>query len=63
MKLKFALLFVLLMSKAGFSQEKPKFSSQSVKEDLDYLYQSLQSTHYNLFAFQSQRNMIVCIIK
>lgn len=47
-------LIVLFLSKTGFAQDKSKFSSQLVKEDFDYLYQSIQLTHYNLFAFQTK---------
>jgi C-terminal processing protease CtpA/Prc len=56
MKFRLLLLIVLFLSKNGFAQNKPQLFSQSVKEDLDYLYKSLQSTHYNLFAFQSKES-------
>lgn len=56
MKFRLLLLIVLFLSKNGFAQNKPKLFSQSVKEDLDYLYKSLQSTHYNLFAVQSKES-------
>ena len=56
MKFRLLLLIVLFLSKNGLAQNKPQLFSQSVKEDLDYLYKSLQSTHYNLFAFQSKKS-------
>lgn len=44
-----------LISNLIFGQNSStKLSNQAVKEDFDYLYQSLQATHYNLFAFQSR---------
>lgn len=55
MKFKLGLLIALFLCNIGIAQTTTKFSSQTVKEDLDYLYQSLQSTHYNLFAFQKQK--------
>ncbi len=55
MKFKFGLLFFVFIGKIGFAQDKPEFSSHSVKEDFDYLYQSIQLTHYNLFAFQAKK--------
>lgn len=54
MKFKFVLVSVSFLSNAGLAQDKLKFSSQSVKEDFDYLYQSVQSAHYNLFAFKTK---------
>lgn len=55
MKFKLGLLIALFLCNIGIAQTTIKFSSQTVKEDLDYLYQSLQSTHYNLFAFQNRK--------
>lgn len=55
MKSFFILITVLLQIKISFAQnESPKLSNQIVKDDFDYLYKSLQATHYNLFAFQSK---------
>lgn len=55
MKYKFLLVIVSLLSNFSFGQNSPtKLSNQAVKEDFDYLYQSLQATHYNLFTFQSR---------
>lgn len=55
MKCNFLLFIVSLVSSFSFGQNSStKFSNQAVKEDFDYLYQSLQATHYNLFAFQSR---------
>lgn len=55
MKSRFVVLLLSLLSHTGFAQEVSKLSGQSVKDDLDYLYQSIQSTHYNLFAFRNQK--------
>ncbi|MCH7408154.1 S41 family peptidase [Belliella sp. DSM 111904] len=55
MRFQFILLIILLLSKVSFAQNtSPKLSNQVIKEDFDYLYQSLKDTHYNLFAFQSK---------
>ncbi|MNJ90821.1 carboxy-terminal protease [compost metagenome] len=55
MNFQFLLFIALLLSKISFAQNTlPKLSNESVKDDFDYLYQSLQATHYNLFAFQSK---------
>ncbi len=32
-----------------------KYSNQTVKSDFDYLYESLQNTHYNLFTFRPKQ--------
>ena len=55
MKLKFLLLVILFACNAGMAQNQPsKFSNQTVQKDFDFLYQSLQDTHYNLYAFTSK---------
>lgn len=56
MKYKFLLVVIVsLLSNVSFAQNAPtKLSNQVVRDDFDYLYQSLQATHYNLFAFQSK---------
>lgn len=55
MKFKFGLLIILFTCKIVFAQNQPsKLSNQAVKDDFDYLYQSLQEAHYNLFAFKSK---------
>lgn len=33
-----------------FAQSQTKFSSQAVKEDLEFLYKTLEATHYDLYA-------------
>lgn len=56
MKFQFTLLIMLFTCKISFAQNtSTKLSNQAVKEDFDYLYQSLQETHYNLFAFRSKK--------
>jgi hypothetical protein len=55
MKYNFGLIIVIFLSNIGIAQTASKFSSQSIKEDFDYLYESLQSTHYSLFVFQSKK--------
>lgn len=55
MKFLFALLIILLTCEISLGQNtSSKLSNQAVKDDFDYLYQSLQETHYNLFAFKSK---------
>lgn len=55
MKFQFILLIILFLSKVSYAQNTSlKLSNQAVKYDLDYLYQSLQATHYNLFAHKSK---------
>lgn len=55
MKIRFVSILFLLFSKILFAQHTlPRLSNQVVKEDFEYLYQSLQATHYNLFAFQTK---------
>ena len=57
MKFKFGLLIILLLFtyKIVLAQNHPsKLSNQVVKDDFDYLYQSLQQAHYDLFAFRSK---------
>lgn len=57
MKFSFALLFILFACNSISAQNQPsKLSSQVVNNDLDYLYQSLQDAHYNLFAFKSKED-------
>lgn len=55
MKYNFGLIIAIFLSNIGIAQTTAKFSSQLVREDFDYLYESLQSTHYNLFVFQSKK--------
>ena len=45
------LLFALVFISFGqlYAQNETKYSSDQIKEDLDYLYSTLQKTHYNLF--------------
>ncbi len=55
MKFQFVLLLILFLSKISYAQNtSSELSNQAVKDDFDYLYQSLQATHYNLFAFKSK---------
>ena len=55
MKFQFVLHITLLLSAVSFAQITPsKLSNQDVRDDFEYLYESLQATHYNLFAFQSK---------
>ncbi|MEZ0129511.1 peptidase S41, partial [Flavobacterium sp. LBUM151] len=55
MKFQFVLHITLLLSTVSFAQITPsKLSNQDVRDDFEYLYKSLQATHYNLFAFQSK---------
>jgi len=57
MKFKVGLLIILFLAthKIVFAQNHPsKLSNQVVKDDFDYLYQSLQEAHYDLFAFKSK---------
>lgn len=50
-------LLLLLLSERSFGQTTPgKLSVEHVKADFDYLYQSLQATHYDLFAFRSRKS-------
>lgn len=42
-----------------FGQYKDQnFATKDVESDLEYLYQSLQETHYNLFAFTSKKDYL-----
>ncbi len=45
-----SLLLALLYSLYSFAQNQTKFSPQSVKEDLKFLYETLDKSHYNLYA-------------
>ncbi len=55
MKFQSVLLIILSLSKISLAQNTPpKLGNQVVIDDFEYLYQSLQDTHYNLFAFQSK---------
>ncbi|WP_375559308.1 S41 family peptidase [Bernardetia sp. OM2101] len=49
----FIALFYFL-SLSTFAQSSSKFSKQEVLEDLDYLYESLNDAHYNLYAYTSK---------
>ena len=37
------------------AQTQPKFSKKQLRQDLKYLYQTLQKTHYNLYATTSKK--------
>lgn len=51
------MLGLLCLAKISLAQQAaPKLSAQAVGDDLDYLYRSLQATHYNLFAFKEQQS-------
>lgn len=55
MKIQFVALMILCFSTISYSQNSTsKLSNQDVKADFEFLYQSLQETHYNLFAFKSK---------
>ena len=55
MKFQFVLIIIFFFSNVSFGQSTPaKLSSEDVRKDLEYLYQSLQATHYDLYAFQSK---------
>ena len=55
MKFGLLILVFLVTYKIGAAQNhSTKLSNQLVKDDFDYLYQSLQDAHYDLFAFNSK---------
>ena len=51
MKINFLVLFALLCASPIFGQ---KFSKQDVLEDLDYLHESLEQAHYNLYTYTTK---------
>lgn len=60
MKHKFGLLIILFICICTYTiaiaqNHSSKLSNQAVKGDFDYLYQSLQEAHYDLFAFNSKK--------
>ena len=46
------IVFTLLLGWTSllFAQNQAKFSKKQLRQDLKYLYQTLQKTHYNLYA-------------
>jgi hypothetical protein len=53
MKTFFKIIFIFI-SIQSFGQLQTQFSKQQVLEDLEYLYTSLQDTHYNLFTYTTK---------
>ncbi len=49
-----SLLVLFFVQPAAAQFKDQQYSAGQVASDLDYLYQSLQDTHYNLFAFRSR---------
>lgn len=50
-------LLIMLLSNISFAQISPaKLSAEDIKDDLRYLYHSLQASHYNLYAFQNKHS-------
>jgi hypothetical protein len=41
----------ILFSLICFAQPQTKYSAQQVKTDFEYLYKTLDASHYNLYAF------------
>ncbi len=46
----YAFILALIIVNTGYAQNA-KFAAAAVRADLDYLYPSLQQTHYNLYAY------------
>lgn len=55
MKINFIIFFSLIMVQNTFGQESEKFSADQVKQDLKYLYSTLEASHYNLFVNTSKK--------
>lgn len=49
MKTAFLFFFTLAIVQYSFAQSPVKYSAQSVKDDFEYLYKTLEASHYNLF--------------
>jgi hypothetical protein len=56
MRKKISLVIILLLFfNLQYSQSiMQKYSNETIKLDFDYLYKTLQNTHYNLFAFRTK---------
>lgn len=51
------MLILLLNSNVGFSQSNEQFfTKKEILDDLHYLYETLEDTHYNLYAYTSKED-------
>ena len=49
-KIRLYVLITIIFAQISLSQSQSKYSAQQVKEDFDYLYKTLEASHYNLYA-------------
>ncbi len=55
MKVKFLIALFFLLSINSFGQNRTRFSKEEVLLDLKYLRESLEDTHYNLYAYTTEQ--------
>jgi len=56
MRYLFTIIFILLTQLLNAQSSYKYIESSDVKSDFDYLYKALQETHYNLFAYTSNKD-------
>lgn len=56
MKKSYLIFFVFITVQNTFGQESKKFSADQVKQDLKYLYSTLEESHYNLYVNTPKEN-------
>ncbi|PTX62980.1 peptidase S41-like protein [Kordia periserrulae] len=57
MKTIFLSLLIICTTSHSFGQSKTQFTKQQVTDDLEYLYTSLQKTHYNIHTYTTKETL------